>query len=294
MSINFTHENLTNWLKSYTNQAQPVEQELDMKPSRSVYFDGRRVDLVVVDAMFTLFQPRGVGKDRMVCDAYRAPNQLNARDISDARILRSIKQNRRRFKSLNNDEDYWNIVNQFVHKELGARHYSEPRGRATREMIIAEPSLYRVNRPLKKLIAELRRNGVRVVIGSNHRQKALRKFVRHFRLNKFLDGLYTSEEFDLRKPSPEFWKKILELEGVDPERVVHIGNSPNSDTGAAELGIHVIILDPMNRLQLLKDVQELDLPDQDPETLQRLVSEGLVKVHTRVSEARARFTTRLS
>ena len=56
-----------------------------------------------------------------------------------------------------------------------------------------------------------------------------------------MDAYYTSEDLMIYKPRPDFYKKILEAEGLLPEEAVFIGDSIAEDVQAPKaLGMRAI------------------------------------------------------
>ena len=90
----------------------------------------------------------------------------------------------------------------------------------------------------KAAIARLREK-YRVVAGSNADNFPLRLNLGDAGIE--MDAYYTSEELRIYKPRPEFYKKILEAEGLRPEEAVFIGDSPLEDVQAPRrLGLHAV------------------------------------------------------
>ena len=87
-------------------------------------------------------------------------------------------------------------------------------------------------------LAALRKR-FRVVAGSNADDAPL---TAHLKKNGIeLDALYTSEDFRMYKPKPEFYKAILKAEGISPEEAIFAGDSHMEDVEApTALGIRSI------------------------------------------------------
>lgn len=68
----------------------------------------------------------------------------------------------------------------------------------------------------------------------------------------------------MEKPDPEIYRRALERSGSDPQRTLHIGDSPKMDVEpAASVGMTAVLLDRYNRYpELAPRVRSLeDLPD---------------------------------
>lgn len=96
----------------------------------------------------------------------------------------------------------------------------EAAGRGER---IEESDLYPDVRPA---LAALRETGHRVMIAGNQTVRAAHLLRR---LDLPVDSIATSGEWDVAKPSPEFFTRVLELADAPAERVVYVGDHPAND-----------------------------------------------------------------
>lgn len=62
----------------------------------------------------------------------------------------------------------------------------------------------------------------------------------------YFDKLYCSYEIGVCKPSEEFFKKILNAEGVKPEEVIFVDDSKKNIAAAEALGIKGVWVAPDN------------------------------------------------
>lgn len=61
------------------------------------------------------------------------------------------------------------------------------------------------------------------------------------------DGIYTSEKLQCYKPSPEFYRSILDEIGCEPSEAVFAGDSPEEDVAApGKLGMTTVFIDRRN------------------------------------------------
>jgi FMN phosphatase YigB (HAD superfamily) len=66
-------------------------------------------------------------------------------------------------------------------------------------------------------------------------------------LMEFFDAVYISSDCMVKKPQPEFMRRLLNEQGLDADRTVMTGNEIASDLGvAAECGIDGILLNTGN------------------------------------------------
>ena len=86
-------------------------------------------------------------------------------------------------------------------------------------------------------IAELRRRGLRVAAVGNMRA------VHEAFLREHVDAVASSERWGVRKPSPEFFERVLELVDGEPGEVAYVGDRVDNDVvpalAAGIVAVHV-------------------------------------------------------
>lgn len=88
----------------------------------------------------------------------------------------------------------------------------------------------------------LRARGVRLVVVSNW-DMSLHKVIDDLGLRALLDGVITSAEAGVRKPSPRIFQMALNIAGVAAADAVHVGDSLEEDVaGARAAGIEAILI----------------------------------------------------
>ena len=102
----------------------------------------------------------------------------------------------------------------------------------------ASTSLLRTYPGAVDLLASLRATGLRTVLVSNAQSCYTRPELTLLGLDRALDRIVISSEEGIRKPSPDFFRIALEREGLDPSRVLMVGNDERCDIiGARSAGI---------------------------------------------------------
>jgi putative hydrolase of the HAD superfamily len=87
-----------------------------------------------------------------------------------------------------------------------------------------------------------RARGLALVVVSNW-DVSLHEVLGRLGIDSLVDGIVTSAEVGARKPSPEVFRRALELAGADPADAVHVGDSLKEDVvGARAAGIEPILL----------------------------------------------------
>ncbi len=112
--------------------------------------------------------------------------------------------------------------------------------------IAVENEVLRVKPEMADLLAWLNRRGVRVVaISDMYLDRAhLQTIFQSMGLHAHVDDIYVSSEVGVGKYSGRLFRLVLQVEGIEPARVIHIGDNAHSDARAPRrLGIRSIHLD---------------------------------------------------
>jgi len=88
----------------------------------------------------------------------------------------------------------------------------------------------------------LKARGFRLVVVSNW-DVSLHSVLERLGLARSLDGVVTSAEAGARKPSPEIFRRALEVAGASAADAIHVGDSLEDDVaGARRAGIEPVLL----------------------------------------------------
>ena len=121
---------------------------------------------------------------------------------------------------------------------------------------------FRVFEDVAPVLHRLKKIGVQIGVISNWDQR-LHAVMEGLGLSAFLDTVVVSYEAGFEKPSPEIFRIAAERAKIEPERVLHIGDSLNEDYhGALKAGFHSLLIDrekryieqPVDRLDSLSDL----------------------------------------
>lgn len=88
----------------------------------------------------------------------------------------------------------------------------------------------------------LKKSGLRLGIISNW-DAELGHLIDELQLGEYFEAVLPSAAVGLRKPDPRIFLKALEEFGVSAEEAVHVGDLPEADGAAAQVGIRPIIID---------------------------------------------------
>lgn len=95
-----------------------------------------------------------------------------------------------------------------------------------------------------KMLGEI---GIKRMLLTNGPSLGQRTKIKNCGLEKYLDGIFISEELKCAKPDPEAFNYIMELEHIERNQAVMIGDSIQNDiAGAENAGIIAILMDRFN------------------------------------------------
>lgn len=86
-------------------------------------------------------------------------------------------------------------------------------------------------------------------IHQQHFEEKFRREGHGASLRELFDKAYYSHEVGLRKPHAEVFRRVLSEQGLAPNEVVFIDDSPQHISGAAALGLHTIHLKKITDLE---------------------------------------------
>ncbi|NNH73056.1 HAD family hydrolase [Nocardia uniformis] len=111
----------------------------------------------------------------------------------------------------------------------------------------AEPESLRVNfdaddlyPDVRRALSELRSRGLTVIIAGNQPPQAKAALER---MGLPVDAIYTSAEWELEKPDPEFFLKVKEVAGVKAAEICYVGDRVDNDVMPAHaVGMHPVLI----------------------------------------------------
>lgn len=105
---------------------------------------------------------------------------------------------------------------------------------------------------IQEIVASFKERGVKVYLASNNEQYRAEVIERLLKENNLLDGVYFSAHLKVRKESPEFFNKIINELGVDPQQVSFVDNDQKNVDSAASVGIDARLYHP----EILRELSE--------------------------------------
>jgi len=111
----------------------------------------------------------------------------------------------------------------------------------------------------QKMLKSLKENGYKLYITTNGYPEFQRKRIKEARIEKYFDGIFISEEINLRKPSPSFYKYVFNrLPESNLSKVLIIGDAQTSDIlGGINSGIDSCWYNPSGKAGRYKPTYEI-------------------------------------
>jgi putative hydrolase of the HAD superfamily len=92
-------------------------------------------------------------------------------------------------------------------------------------------------------LRDVRARGVRLVVASNW-DCSLPEVLERAGLAELVDGVVSSAMVGAAKPDPALFAAALDLARCEPERALHVGDSPSKDVAGAErAGVRAVLID---------------------------------------------------
>lgn len=96
---------------------------------------------------------------------------------------------------------------------------------------------------VEELLGELRRRGRKIYLLSNAQSDFTRPEIEMLGLTHYFDGIVLSSEQGCKKPSPVFFRRLLERYGLKPSESIMIGNDETADiAGARSVGMDTLYI----------------------------------------------------
>lgn len=101
----------------------------------------------------------------------------------------------------------------------------------------------RVYDGVEELLGELRRRGRKIYLLSNAQTDFTRPEIEMLGLTHYFDGIVLSSEQGCKKPSPVFFRRLLEQYRLEPSESIMIGNDEAADiAGAQRVGLDTLYI----------------------------------------------------
>ena len=109
------------------------------------------------------------------------------------------------------------------------------------------------------MLRRLKADGYKLYITTNGYPEFQRKRIKDARIEKYFDGIFISEEIDLRKPTPGFYKYVLNRVPTSKRSdILIIGDAQTSDVlGGINAGIDTCWYNPSGKAGRHKPVYEI-------------------------------------
>ncbi|MEL7420395.1 MAG: HAD family hydrolase [Cyanobacteria bacterium J06555_3] len=94
---------------------------------------------------------------------------------------------------------------------------------------------------VKELFATIKADDIKVVLASSARKETIEHYKKLLDIADLIDGATSTDDVAKSKPEPDIFAAALDkLEGIDPEEVIVVGDSPYDAIAASQIGLRTI------------------------------------------------------
>lgn len=99
---------------------------------------------------------------------------------------------------------------------------------------------------VQPVLQALKQRGLRLAVVSNW-HRGLDSFCHEMNLSNLLDAVISSSDIGIKKPDPRLFEEAVRRLRAKPDRIVHVGDSPDDDfDGAVAAGLRAVLIDRGN------------------------------------------------
>ncbi len=147
------------------------------------------------------------------------------------------------FCSDEEDRQWWWDYDRQVFEQLGIAKEKHEEIFDEIYLFFADPAAWELYPDTVESLEQLKSSAISLAIVSNW-NSSLKRVVHGLNIADYFDFMLASAEVGVKKPSPKIFHKALECAAVEPSRVVHVGDTYQTDVlGARRAGIRGIMLD---------------------------------------------------
>lgn len=233
------------------------------------YMINKGTEIVFFDAGETLIHPLPSFPQLFasICSDFNLQVDVSLLPTITRPLMAEIEEKQRKGFIFSNDAEtsqrFWLDFYSTLLREIG---YERDDGDlpATLYRVFSDPSNYGAYHDVRETLQLLRERGLRLGLISNF-ETWLEELLHKLDLIDYLDIKIISGQEEFEKPHPRIFEIAIERGGVDPERTLHVGDSPVSDfEGAREAGMQAILLDRWDRFPDFEGMKINDLRDIPP------------------------------
>jgi len=144
------------------------------------------------------------------------------------------------------------IIHEVLYRLFGPEVARVETATLVQQELNVERDHLRVADGVPELLKQLKSYGKRIIVTTDTylEQTHLHEIFAHLGLDQWFDATYASSEHRLGKYSGRLFQKILQTEEIQPEQLIHLGDTYESDVrGAVRAGIPAVFLFDVQRLR---------------------------------------------
>lgn len=221
-------------------------------------------EMVFFDAGETLVHPLPSFPERFVqvCGEFGLEVDLSLLPRATRGIMAEVEERQREgFTFSNHPEKSRRFWLDFYARVVGELGYAGGDGGLPEELyrVFSLPQNYGAYHDAVQALEELSKRGYRLGLISNF-EPWLDDLLSLLGLRDFFEVSVISGREEYEKPHPRIYELALERCGVEPERALHVGDSPISDyRGPVEAGMRAVLLDRWGRFPDFEGPRVTDL-----------------------------------
>ena len=155
------------------------------------------------------------------------------------------------------------IIHEVLYRLFGADVADSDAGLLVQNELDVERQHLRVADGVAEMLQELKARGKRIIATSDTYLELthLQELFAQLGIGRWIDAIYPSSEHGLSKYSGRLFQEILKTEGIQPQRMIHVGDTYQSDVrGAVKAGVPAVFLFDVERLRRRRRVAHEMVP----------------------------------
>lgn len=94
---------------------------------------------------------------------------------------------------------------------------------------------------VRELFEKIKADNIKVVLASSARKETIEHYKKLLDIADLIDGATSTDDVEQSKPEPDIFAAALDkLEGIDPEEVIVVGDSPYDAIAASKIGLRTV------------------------------------------------------
>lgn len=208
------------------------------------------IEALTFDWFGTLANHRHKGRSAMFSE-YLASQGLNSAPWDRSVLNEIFDYYSRVYRPESSHDEKLNFWTEFTRQlfkrsEVSSKGTDQPEIHAPAIRDIFGPGSFQLYADVQPVLHELHRSGLKLGVISNW-HRGLKYFCHELNLSGLVGPVIASADIGIEKPDSRIFHEAARQLGVNPDRIVHIGDLPRDDfEGAVAAGFRPILIDRLN------------------------------------------------